>query len=211
MVDTRFFPPIGLAGAAGVGKDTLYTVMENVTKEYNIKRYSMAGDSIKKDLYDFLKYKINISSFTTNPTEKNIIRPMLVEYGRLMRNQTKGRYFINQLQSDPDFGKDLIPVITDVRYAEYEQDELYWLKEEKKGLLVFLEREGINPANEFEEKNNFILKNNCNLYFNIKNTKEYYSELIPIAKKILKNYTKMINYHFPTGHLSAFKYVLTDR
>lgn len=192
MDNAQFFPPIGLSGAAGVGKDTLCQIMINNFKVYPFKRYSMAGDCIKKDLNQLLQKTINISAFTTNPKQKTCIRPLLVEYGRLMRNQTKGRYFIERLLQDTNFGKDNIPIITDIRYAEYELDEMQWIKEEQKGLLVFLDREGIMPSNTFEEKNNVLLRNNCHLYFNVKNSNDYKTVLEPIAKKIIQTYNQKI-------------------
>lgn len=192
MANLQFFPPIGLSGAAGVGKDTLCQTLINNFKVYPFKRYSMAGDYIKNDLNELLQKSIKISAFTTNIKEKTSIRPLLVEYGRLMRNHTQGRYFIEKLQQDSNFGNQNIPIITDIRYAEYEKDELHWIKQEQKGLLVFLDREGINPSNEFEEKNNIILRNNCHLYFNIKNTDDYNAVLNPVAKKIIQTYNKMV-------------------
>lgn len=199
MATSQFFPPIGLAGAGGVGKDTLCQFLIENFKNYPFKRYSIAGDTIKNDLNHLLLKTVNISAFTTNIHEKTSIRPLLVEYGRLMRNQTKGRYFIEKLQHKNDFGYNNIPIITDIRYAEYETDELYWIKQEQKGLLIFLDREGIYPSNEFEEKNNIILRNNCHLYFNIQNKKDYNDALKPIAEKIIKTY------HLCTGQCSAFK------
>jgi GTPase SAR1 family protein len=188
MVNTQFFPPIGLSGAAGVGKDTLCQVLLDLFTEYPSKRYSVAGDFIKNDLDQLLQKTIGVSAFTTNAEEKTNIRPLLVEYGRLMRNQTKGRYFIKKIEDDINFGYQHVPIITDIRYAEYEKDELFWLKNEKSGLLVFLDREGIEPANEFEEKNNILLRNNCSLYFKVRNASDYISVLTPIAKKIIKTY-----------------------
>ena len=204
MVTTQFFPPIGLSGAAGVGKDTLCSVLLKDFKVYPFKRYSMAGDSIKKDLYELLKKTINISTFTRDQKEKTYIRPLLVEYGRLMRNQTKGRYFIEKLQQDENFGKGNIPIITDIRYAEYETDELHWIKQEQNGLLVFLDREGIEPSNEFEEKNNIILKNNSHLYFKIENNTNYSSILYPIAQKIIEIYNK--NLQSPLANRAVFSF-----
>ena len=59
---------------------------------------------------------------------------------------------INLINKNKEFGRNYIPIIPDMRYSEYENDEVYWLKVEKKGLLIFLEREGIEPANKYEEK-----------------------------------------------------------
>jgi hypothetical protein len=189
MSSTIFFPPIGLCGAAGVGKDTLCNFL--IDKIPKAKRYSIAGDFIKKDLDSLLKEKISISAFTSDPLEKQKIRPLLVEYGRLMRNQTKGRYFIDKLDQTLNFCKTHIPIITDIRYAEYEKDELFWIKKQKNGLLIYLERDGIENANKFEKDNNKILKKKSDLYFHIKNTKNFKKVFEPIAEKILEEYKKI--------------------
>lgn len=201
------YPPIGIAGAARVGKDTLCKYLKqhlNEKYQLNAERISIAGDSIKKDLYSVIKNKTNISTFTTDNKEKTVIRPILVEYGRLMRKITKGRYFITKLTNDKTFGLK-IPIITDIRYAEYPEDELYWLKTETKGLLIFLEREGIENANMFENKNNDILKQNADLTIRTKTFTDV-QLLNKNMNKFAEDITKLyLNYHLPIGHLSAFK------
>ena len=99
--------------------------------------------------------KLNIDSFTENNNEKTLIRPLLVEYGKIMRNTTNGRYFIDKFE----YYKNVINIIPDIRYAEYSNDEVFWLKSETKGLLIYLEREEIFDANETEKINNKIIKN----------------------------------------------------
>ena len=194
MLKTAFYSPIGIAGAALVGKDTLCNELISVFDEkyaINSKRFSIAGDFIKKDLKNLifknLKVKIDINS----PEEKKNIRSLMVEYGRYMRNKTKGRYFIEKLNENKQFGKGYIPIIPDIRYAEYKKDELYWLKNEKKGILIFLERNGIENANKFEEKNNIILKSNADFCINVpnfKNISEYSSYMEEIVDCIIKSY-----------------------
>jgi hypothetical protein len=156
-----YYKPIGIAGAALVGKDTLcVNLIKFFEKKYKIsaKRVSIAGDAIKKDVKNIISEALKKEIDINDPEEKEKIRPLLVEYGRYVRKKTNGRYFLEKINKNNSFGANYLPVITDIRYSEYEKDELYWLKNEKKGILIFLKREGIFPANEFEEKNNKILK-----------------------------------------------------
>lgn len=152
-----FYPLIGISGAARSGKDTLCRALIREFKKINLIaiRKSIAGDTIKKDLQEILMQKLKIDSFTENINEKTLIRPMLVEYGKLMRNTTQGRYFIDNFE----YSKNKINIIPDIRYAEYKKDELCWLKDESKGVLIFLEREEISDANETEKINNKIIRN----------------------------------------------------
>jgi uncharacterized protein Smg (DUF494 family) len=198
MSKTHFYPPIGIAGAALVGKDKLcsaliYSFLEN----YNLKakRFSIAGDTIKKDLKSLIFSKTGIDSYTTSHEEKTVIRPLLLEYGRLMRNKTKGRYFIEILEKTKGFATKSIPIIPDIRYTEYEKDEFYWLKTEKKGLLVFLERNSIKAANKFEETNNKILKKHADFVFKIptfKTEDDYFKYINKITNKIITTYLQDI-------------------
>ena len=147
---------IGISGSARSGKDTLCRALIRKFKKMNKKaeRRSIAGDLIKKDLNSLIKKVANIDTFTENNEEKELIRPLLVEYGKILRKKTKGRYFLDNFEEKTN----TIHIIPDIRYCEYEKDEIYWLKNEKNGFLIYLERENINPANETEEKNNVTIK-----------------------------------------------------
>lgn len=157
-----FYPLIGISGAARAGKDTLCRALIREFKKINLiaVRKSIAGDTVKKDLQDLLMQKLNIDSFTENTDEKTLLRPILVEYGKLMRNNSQGRYFIDNFE----YSKNTINIIPDIRYAEYKKDELSWLKDEAKGVLIFLEREEISDANETEKINNKIIRNFADHY-----------------------------------------------
>lgn len=174
LKNTIYYPPIGISGAALVGKDTLCAALiGNFKKKYGLdaKRYSIAGDKVRKDLKGFLRKSLGYDVDMYDPEQKELLRPLMVEYGRYVRNQTNGRYFIDNMNKTKSFGKGIIPIIPDIRYAEYEKDELYWIKNEKKGILIFLERRGIKPANKFERDNNIIIKKEANFVFNIPNFK----------------------------------------
>lgn len=199
------YPIIGISGAARSGKDTLCRALIRFFKNKGIKatRMSIAGDTVKKDLKNLIKNKANINSFTEDSYEKTLIRPLLVEYGKLMRNKTKGRYFIDKF----NFNNKIVTIIPDIRYAEFKNDELFWLKKEKEGFLIFINHEYVSDANETERLNNKIIKKQANFKLkwstlNEKNPIDL-NKINNIAEKIGNLYLK--NYHLPIGHDEAFK------
>lgn len=187
------YPPIGIAGAARAGKDTLCRALQRVFLEMNIpsQRKSIAGDTIKKDFKELLKNSFNIDSFTEDLEEKEIIRPLMVEYGKIARLKTEGRYFIERCQ----ISKDYVNIIPDIRYVEYPRDEVQWLKEEVGGFLIFVERKGIYDANDTEKVNNKIIRNMADL----KLSWDSLLEKLETEMVILNNYAKDIieNHYLP--------------
>jgi hypothetical protein len=191
------FPIIGISGAARSGKDTLCDALITQFSLFSIKaeRKSIAGDTIKNDLKQILLEKCKIDPFILkNDEEKEIIRPILLEYGKLQRNLTKGQYFIDKFEEKND-SHSHVTIIPDIRYAEYENDEIYWLKNKKNGLLIFIERENILGANETEKTNNVIIKKHADyvLKWDTLNTKDI-NDL-----KIINNHAKFIikKYYMP--------------
>lgn len=184
------YPIIGISGAARCGKDTLCRGLIRELKKLNIPavRKSIAGDTVKNDLKNLLFEKIQFDAFTEKHEEKEFVRPLLVEYGKLMRQKTNGRYFIDKFKLE----ENCVNIIPDIRYAEYPKDELFWLKEEMKGLSVFIDREEIFDANETEKINNKIIKEFTD--FNLKwgrlnENSEYEKKIIDFhAKEIIENF-----------------------
>jgi hypothetical protein len=159
MSKTLFSYPniIGIAGAARAGKDTLCRALQREFAKRDILavRKSIAGDTVKSDLQELIENMFNLDSFTEKNEEKEFMRPLLVEYGKMKRSKTQGRYFIEQFKPYPD----AINILPDIRYVEYPKDEVYWLKEEMGGFLIFVERNGIYDANDTEKVNNKIIRN----------------------------------------------------
>jgi hypothetical protein len=189
---------IGIAGASRSGKDTLCKAFIRVLKrEFDLigVRKSLAGDIIKSDLYDILYKNLKIDPFTEKTEEKNIIRPLLVEYGKLMRNKTKGRYFLDNFCPTIN----AVNIIPDIRYDEYEKDEVYWLKNEVNGVLIFIERENILDANISELKNNKT----------IKEIADFHIKWSSLDEKIEKD--RMIIDEYAYGILKNINLPLTDR
>lgn len=153
---------IGITGVATSGKDTLFNLINKKFKEKGLetKRYALA-DLLKKKMKLFIQNEFDIDIENLSPQEKETIRPILVAYGKIKRQKTNGRYWIESLLKKIDKEIRHIPIITDIRYAEYEEDELYWLINENKGFLIHISRvlDGkiIGPANEEEFKNDQIL------------------------------------------------------
>jgi hypothetical protein len=159
MSKTLFsYPPIiGIAGAARAGKDTLCRALIREFAKIGILavRKSIAGDTVKGDLQELLERKFKLDSFTEITEQKEFMRPLLVEYGKMQRAKTQGRYFIEQFEPE----KDSINILPDIRYVEYPKDEVFWLKNEMNGFLIFVERKGIYDANDTEKVNNKIIRN----------------------------------------------------
>ncbi len=158
------------ANAAQSGKDTLCRLLIQKFSENNIigVRIGLA-DKLKNHLTDFCLKYLGINPHYCNAEEKEIVRTLLVCYGKIQRKRWKGTYWTNLVQDDVDYFKSInnIPIITDCRYVdEYENDECVWLFKNN-GVLVFIERIGldgkiIEPPNEEEKKNAPLLKEKAN-------------------------------------------------
>jgi hypothetical protein len=196
--DLKYHSFIGISGSARSGKDTLCRALIRKFKKMNkkVERLSIAGDLIKKDLNSLIKNVAGIDTFTENTEEKELIRPLLVEYGKILRKKTKGRYFLDNFEEKPD----TIHIIPDIRYCEYEKDEIYWLKNEKNGFLIYLERKNIKPANETEEKNNKIIKtiaDTCIFWNSLnENDSEDIKKIDEYAENLIKNLLPLTNRTF---------------
>jgi len=166
---------LGIAGAATVGKDTYYRLLKQICSEefgVNVIRFALA-DSLKNDLYSLILYKYGVDIFNCSTEDKNKVRHLLVSHARVMRQNTKGRYWIEKLQSEIDeykksenFKPSDIFCVTDIRHFEYSKDEVVWIKEENKGVLIYVEKyfsDGsiCNPANDDESRNDPALREHC--------------------------------------------------
>lgn len=177
---------VGLSGTARAGKDTFCSMMRDLFARYdigNVERVALA-DKLKSELDPFFKENFAISAFTQIKEEKDLIRPMLVAYGKIRRVQSKGTYWTRFIE--PQVNKIIldgkIPVITDIRYGEYPEDEVFWAKNKMNGKLIHIERhidkDGVRsvipPANEDEAMNDskMIFAANYHVRWETTNDKE---------------------------------------
>ncbi len=165
---------IGVSGVAGSGKDFFVErLIESLKKRGKLaKRFSLA-DNLKVEAKSAILKKYGIDPTNCSREDKDIIRPELVKIAKQKRKDTSGRYWIDKLESRIE-ESELCDYycISDIRYAEYESDELSWIKKEKKGILVhvckyYLEDAAARvhlPANSEEGRNDPILAENADYH-----------------------------------------------
>jgi len=134
---------IGLSGLAGSGKDLFFNLAEKALSEdgMSCSRYSL-GDILKSETKQFILDNYDIDILNCSREEKDSVRPFLVAHGSVLRKQTRGRYFLDKMNKALYSNQDLPSVlfITDIRYSEYERDEVFWLKNELKGKLIHIKQ-----------------------------------------------------------------------
>lgn len=189
---------IGISGLSRCGKDLFTTVAQSILEnDYNIKtdRHALAFE-LKKDLDDLISLKTGIDVFTNDTKEKNIIRPLLVSYGDMMRKISEGKYWTNKVndrikESDVD-----VFFVTDIRYHFYPEDEVTWLKKKLLGNLIHVTRYKMdsapskryvttskplkiydNPPNDHEMLNNPKLKKSADYSFEWEDMSDRYNSV----------------------------------
>ena len=186
---------IGIAGVAGSGKDTFGKIIGNVFENSGGKvNYLSFAAKLKSEVSEISKKLYDIDPTKCTREEKNLIRPLLLAHGAIMREKTQGQYWINSIKNL--IIENNINIITDVRFCEYECDEVDWIQSNG-GIVVhitrFFEENGqriyILPDNEYERRNDKILKSKANYSFswptNISKQKKYSEKFF---KWLVKNY-----------------------
>jgi len=156
---------IGITGVARSGKDTFYSILKKYLKEKGIDSQRLAlADELKKELGDFVDKKFKIDLNKCDGADKELIRPLMVAYGKCRRVQTEGKYWTSLVEPKlKELKKEnILPIITDIRYIEYKEDEYAWLKNHN-GILIHISRKlddgtFIPPANIEEKSNDNKLK-----------------------------------------------------
>ena len=152
---------IGISGIAGSGKELFCKFL---LKEIKGSRIALA-DPLKEETRGFILQKYGIDILSCSLEEKNKVRDLLVFYGGIKRYESKGTYWTDKAQKKADNCKH-VPIVTDIRYAEYQNDEIHWLKAKNKGTLIHLrkycevetfgpqvKRVYFDPPNEDEKRN----------------------------------------------------------
>ncbi len=138
---------LGISGKARSGKDSFATIATKILEDINLKvdRHALAYE-LKDDLKELIKEKTGINVFTEELKEKNIIRPLLVAYGDMMRKHTDGKYWTSKMETKISTSKADVFIITDIRYDFYSEDECDWVKKKMGGKLIHITRYKIEPA-----------------------------------------------------------------
>ena len=176
---TEYNPPlfIGISGVAGAGKDLFFTTLQKKLAEKNINTQRMAiAAGLKEEVSSFTRTAYAIDATDCTRKEKEQLRPFLVFHGTMRRRSSLGRYwidlftsrlrvFLNDLKLEYKPKPDII-CITDIRFDDFEKDEVYWLKKELEGVLIHIsqyktidkERVFREPANPEEARNDPKIK-----------------------------------------------------
>ena len=143
---------IGIAGAARVGKDTVCSELIDYLEKKGVTARRLAfADALKNDINHFLLDKAGVNAYSNEEDHKLLIRPLLVAYGKLMRDLSGGLYWINELNKGikKNLEQGVVSIVSDVRYP----NEARWINSIKNGITIHLTRNGINCANEEESIN----------------------------------------------------------
>lgn len=150
---------ISISGNAGVGKDSLARILQTKLPKSSI--YSLAY-TLRLETEGILR-QFGYNVWSQDRSEKEVFRNFLVEYAELARKSTKGTYYWKKLQEAIELNKEELVLVPDVRYDEYENDEVWWVKQN--GILVYIEayKNGskVGPANYKEEQNEGKLAAKC--------------------------------------------------
>lgn len=160
---------IGISGVARSGKDTLGRFL--VEKLPGRTLCLALAKKLKDETAPIIHSNFGLDVWSSDTEQKKIFRDFLVAWGLMRRKQTQGQYFINHAKLAMEKLADFYDhfVITDVRYAEYENDEMDWIKQN--GVLVHIRRtykDGLTqpPANKHEEENDLKLMTNADFTIN---------------------------------------------
>jgi hypothetical protein len=158
---------IGVGGVARAGKDSFANALLSLLKQdgYKAVRSSLA-EPLKHDCKDFIATKLGLDVWTDKTEEKAIFREMLVWYGKVKRQQTEGKYWTDLLTKKVEIESPEVCIVPDVRYLQYPEDEVYWLKQKMKGVLIHVQRKDVNgdlvpPANMDESINDCLIRDHA--------------------------------------------------
>lgn len=162
----------GLSGYAGCGKDTFFDIARLILSKKGLtcQRFALA-DELKRDIRPFILDKTNIDILSCTRVDKEIIRPLMVDYGEIKRILSNGRQWVDLVDRQVKESKADVLFITDIRHDVYAKDEYYWLKNECGGNLIYIERFCIEDGykvylkapNKEELANNGSLEKKCDL------------------------------------------------
>lgn len=193
---------IGLSGVAGSGKDTFFSIFKELLKSRSVKRVALA-DLLKKEATTWTLPNYGIDALNCTREEKEIIRDFLVFHATRKRQETQGRHWIELVSKELQKYKESndIAIITDIRYCDYEKDEIYWLKEELGGILVHVSmydlvpdphegallRHCVPPCNAEESRNDPKIKKMADIKVEWPRLKQEdrESQLVPLVNKAI--------------------------
>jgi|TARA_B100001093_G_scaffold197398_1_gene189733 hypothetical protein len=174
---------VAFTGFARSGKDSFCFEFQRQVEDFSpnltVSILSFA-DRIRQEVGAFVQEEFGISAWTEEDSEKEIIRHFLRGYG--MSKRTKDNlYFVKKLQKRIDALDNLysslnVVLISDLRFAQFDQDELSWFHSKRKNLHIHICRykkdsdgklQKIKAPNEDEAANEEKLEDAADLVINL--------------------------------------------
>ena len=124
---------IAIGGFARTGKDTLCSkLIERTVSPTNGSlqgiRIALA-DNLKNEMAPVIRKNFNMDIWTHIDSEKEMLRPLMVSWAHVRRTQSRGTHWWqsihNQVHQESQHRWVIIP---DLRFGEYENDEVFWAK-----------------------------------------------------------------------------------
>jgi hypothetical protein len=166
---------VGVSGVAGAGKDLFVQACKDELKRRGKTAGSLAiANPLKLETRGWCLQHYGVDPLLCSREDKEKIREFLVFHGTAKRKSSNGRHWIdltNNAVKDAQQTYDYV-FISDVRYHDYPEDEVHWVKEELEGCLVHVSQYEIKevtskrewpktaeekvfkkPANKEEERN----------------------------------------------------------
>lgn len=189
---------IGIGGVARSGKDSLAKSLLEIIKSKNpnlITKITPLSGPLKADCADFIKKKLGLNVFSQDSVEKSLFREMLVWYGRVKRGLSAGTYWTCLLDSAIERDPVDICIVPDIRYQEYEKDEIFWLKSKDPNCFIHIIRQLSNgetqpPANADESNNDSKIRKFADIKLTI-DSSSYFTKLSDIAENIYDQHLKI--------------------
>lgn len=159
------------AFAARSGKDTLAKCLQVIlTERGKTVVIKSLATPLKSHMQEFIYKEFGIDIFNCTDEEKALVRGLLVAYGGARRKQTHGKYWTSLMDAEiRRLTKENVDylIVPDIRYAEFEGDEVDWIKEWGGALffvsLLLEDGQRLLPPNEDEEKNGPILEQKADI------------------------------------------------
>ncbi len=158
---------IGIGGIARSGKDTLCNLLIPQFAKEGISAVRMAlADELKSAIQPMILEKYGIDIFNCSPEEKELVRPDLVLYGKSLRQESGGQHWTAIVEEKMQSIEAQVVIVPDIRYDIFPEDEVYWVKNKNKGLLIHVsryteklgEKIWVKPPNEDEEQNDPLVR-----------------------------------------------------
>ena len=192
---------IGVSGVAGAGKDLfVQTCREELAKLGKTSNQYALAAALKTEVRDWCLEHYGIDSVNCPRESKETIRDFLVAHGTTKRHATQGRHWLETLSPtiEQDEEKYDYLFVSDVRYCDYPNDEVYWLQNELKGKLVHICQYVVEPrlnkdvkiyrkpANSEEERNDSNLSKMADYNVDWEFNKDFINKDKYISSKVVE-------------------------